>query len=56
MKDQLRELIEECEQIAGRWNGKDSTYAEEQAHIATDIIDNSKELIELINELNGTDE
>jgi hypothetical protein len=54
IKDELKKLIEECEQIRGHWNGKDSGYAEDQANIASDIIEKSKELIELINELNGT--
>jgi len=54
MKDQLNNLIKECETISGNWNGKEPGYAEEQAMIANDIIEKSKELIELINELNGT--
>lgn len=55
MKNELTKLIKECEEIAGRWNGDDSGYAEDQANIANDIIEKSKELIGLINELNGTD-
>lgn len=54
MKEQLKKLIDECETIAGNWNGEDSGYQEEQAGIANDIIEKAKELIELINELNGT--
>ena len=54
MNEELKKLIKECEEISGRWNGDDSGYKEEQAHIANDIIEKSKELIDLINELNGT--
>lgn len=54
MKEQLQELIKEMEGIRGQWNGDKSGYQEEQADIATDIIEKSKELIDLINELNGT--
>ena len=54
MKEELRKLIKECEEISGRWNGDNPGYAEEQAHISNDIIEKSKELIDLINELNGT--
>ena len=54
MKEELFELIKECEEIRGRWNGDESGYREEQASIATDIIEKSRELIDLINELNGT--
>jgi hypothetical protein len=42
------------EGIIGRWNGKESGYQEDQANIASDIIEKSIELITLINELNGT--
>lgn len=54
MKEELKKLIEECEEIAGRWNGDDSGYQEEQAETALEIIEKAKELIELINYLNGT--
>lgn len=54
MKEQLQELIKEMEGIQGQWNGDNSGYQEEQANIATDIIEKSIELIDLINELNGT--
>jgi len=54
MKEELKELIKECEEIRGRWDGKDSGYAEEQSMTASEIIEKSKELIDLINELNGT--
>ena len=54
MKDNLRELIKEMEEIRGQWNGKESGYQEDQANIASDIIEKSIELITLINELNGT--
>lgn len=55
MKEELKKCIKECEEIAGRWNGDESGYQEEQATIANDIIEKSNELIALINELNGTD-
>ena len=55
IKDELKKLIKECEEISGRWNGDDSSYAEDQAHIANDIIEKAGELIDLINELNGTE-
>ena len=42
------------EGIRGQWDGDMPGYREEQANIATDIIEKSKELIDLINELNGT--
>jgi hypothetical protein len=54
MKDRLNELIKEMMYVQGRWNGDEGGYAEEQASIATDIIEKSKELIDLINEFNGT--
>lgn len=54
MKEQLKELIKEMEGIRGQWNGDESGYREEQANIATDIIEKAKELEDLINELNGT--
>lgn len=55
MKDELLKLIKECEEIAGNWNGDEPGYQEEQAHIANEIIEKSNELINLINELNGTE-
>ena len=54
MKDELQKLIEEMVIIRGQWNGDEGGYAEEQADIAGDIIEKSNELIDLINELNGT--
>lgn len=54
MKEKLSELIKECEEISGRWNGDNPGYEEDQAHIANDIIEKANELIGLINELNGT--
>ena len=54
MKKHLQELIEEMKVIQGNWNGDESGYMEDQAGIASDIIDKSRELIDLINELNGT--
>jgi hypothetical protein len=54
MKKYLLETIEEMKVIQGNWDGNEGGYAEEQADIAGDIIEKSKELIDLINELNGT--
>lgn len=54
MKEEIIKLIKEMKEIQGRWNGKNSSYQEEQANIATDIIEKAKELHDLINELNGT--
>jgi len=54
MKEKLVKLIKECEGIRGHWNGDTDGYEQEQAHIATDIIEKANELIDLINELNGT--
>ena len=56
MKEELKKLIKECEEIAGRWNGDEPGYNEDQAHIANEIIEKSNEIIDLINELNGTSE
>ena len=53
MKTELLKLKKECEEIAGNWNGDESGYMEDQAHIALDIIEKVDELIELINELKG---
>jgi len=53
MKDKLKELIKECKGIKSSWNGDESGYAEDQTHIAEEIIGTSKELIVLIDELNG---
>jgi len=54
IKEELLKLIKECEEIAGNWNGDEPGYQEEQASIANEIIEKSTELIDLINELNGT--
>jgi uncharacterized protein YukE len=54
IKEQLQKLIEECEEIASRWNGDESGYQEDQANIANEIIEKAKELIALLHELNGT--
>lgn len=56
IKDELKKLIKECEEISGNWNGDNPGYAEEQAGIANEIIEKAGELIDLINELNGTEE
>jgi len=55
MKIELQKLIQECQGIAGNWDGDESGYREDQAHIALEIVDDAKELIILINELNGTE-
>lgn len=54
MKEEIQKLIKEMEEIQGCWNGDESGYQEEQAGIATDIIEKAQELLDLINELNGT--
>lgn len=54
MKVHLQELIDEMKVIQGNWNGDEGGYREEQADIAGDIIEKANELIDLINELNGT--
>jgi len=54
MKDHLEELMTEMGVIMGNWNGNEGGYREEQANIASEIIEKSRELIDLINELNGT--
>lgn len=54
MKEQLQELIKEMKVIQSAWNGDEGGYMEEQADTASDIIDNARELIDLINKLNGT--
>lgn len=50
---ELQKLIEEMEDVMSKWNGDESGYAETRTTIANDIIEKSKELIALINELNG---
>lgn len=54
IKEELEKLIKEMEEVKGQWNGDESGYYEDQANIAEDIQVKAKELIELINELNGT--
>lgn len=54
MKQYLQELIEEMKVIRGNWNGDEGGYMEEQANIASDIIEKAQELTNLIKELNGT--
>ena len=54
MKKQLQKVIEEMEVIQGKWNGDEPGYYEEQANIASDISEKAHQLINLINELNGT--
>ena len=54
MKDHLRELILEMRATQAAWNGDKSGYQEDQANIATEIIEKANELIDLINEMNGT--
>lgn len=54
IKEELLKLRKEAEEISGKWNGDNSGYAEDQAHCADEIIEKVDELLELINELNGT--
>ncbi len=54
MKEHLNELMTEMAVIIGNWNGDEGGYREEQANIASDIMEKSREIIDLINELNGT--
>lgn len=54
MNQYLQDIIKEMEEIRGRWDGNEAGCMEEQANIATDIIEKIHELDELINELNGT--
>ena len=54
MNQYLQDIIKEMEEIRGRWDGNEAGYMEEQANIATDIIEKVHELDELIKELNGT--
>lgn len=54
MNQYLQDIIKEMKEIRGRWDGNEAGYMEEQANIATDIIEKVHELDELINELNGT--
>lgn len=54
IKEHLLKLKEEMQFEAGRWNGDESGYREDQAHIANEIIEKCDELLELINEFNGT--
>ena len=42
--------------VRSNWNGDEGGYQEEQADIAGDIIEKAYELIDLINEMNGTNE
>jgi hypothetical protein len=54
IKEHLLKLKEEMKVEEGKWNGDESNYQEEQSHIATEIIEKVDELLELINEFNGT--
>lgn len=51
MKTELQTLITQMEEIAGEWNGDEAGRQEERAHIAEDIIEKAKELIDLLEEL-----
>lgn len=50
----MEELKKEMEEIAGRWNGDESGWLEDQATIAIEILENIRQIEELIKELNGT--
>ena len=52
-EDWLANLKKEMEEEAGKWDGDLPGYAEDQAHIALEIIEKANELIALIKELNG---
>lgn len=54
IKEHLLKLKEEAERISGNWNGDNPGFAEDQAHIANEIIEKVDELLDLIEELNGT--
>lgn len=54
IKEHLLELKKEMQFESGRWNGEESGYREDQAHIAEEIIEKVDELLKLINEFNGT--
>jgi uncharacterized protein YukE len=54
IKEHLLKLKKEMEEVSGNWNGDSPGYLEDQATIANDIIEKVDELMELINELNGT--
>lgn len=54
IEEKLLALKKEAEEISGNWNGDDPGYAEDQAHIANDIIEKVDELLDLIKELDGT--
>jgi hypothetical protein len=51
MKKELQTLIKQMEEIAGEWNGDEPGRPEERAHIAEDIIEKTKELLDLLEEL-----
>jgi hypothetical protein len=51
MKKELQTLIKQMEEIAGEWNGDEAGRQEERAHIAEDITEKAKELIDLLEEL-----
>lgn len=47
----LTKLRDELSEITGEWNGEDSGYKEDNAHIAEDSIEKVDELLEFIKEL-----
>lgn len=51
MKEELKKIIEECEEISGRWNGDNPGQEEEQARTANEIIEKTKEIMDLLSEL-----
>lgn len=55
---EVKQLEEEARQIASDWNGKDETYfsggdvfTEDDAHVAEDIADAAKHLMNLLEDL-----
>jgi len=53
--EQLLAIKKEMQEIQGNWDGDLPGYAEDQAHMASDIEEKVDELIGLIKVLNGTD-
>jgi hypothetical protein len=50
----METLKKEMEEIVGKWNGDESGWEEDQAGIATEILEHIAAIESLIKELNGT--
>lgn len=50
LQEQLKNLIEEQNEIAGLWNGDESGSAEDNAHLAIEIVDTAESLLKLLSE------